>query len=224
MSHSAKENQYARPLLREACLGLQLCTAPPPPPPLGVPPWCQASPCGWSSQWGLVTQFFQDPVTLPTTFPTVSAFRKRSCRCLMVFGLKELLLWNFWLSPVSPVDCDPSFEIISPSLNSWWGLAPKANALIPSVICSFAWKLKSPGTNDRKKTADPVSCLDHGLLSLQLLRPQAHVSPRLRWCPWGFRAGRGSQLPGHLTCNHAVSFQDAYVQPCFMLTVMYTIA
>lgn len=30
MSHSAKENQYARPLLREACLGLQLCTAPPP--------------------------------------------------------------------------------------------------------------------------------------------------------------------------------------------------
>lgn len=64
-----------------------------------VPPWCQALRCGWSSQWGPVTRFFQDPVTLPTTFPAVSAFRKWSCRCLMVVGLKELLLWNFWPSP-----------------------------------------------------------------------------------------------------------------------------
>lgn len=37
--------------------------------------------------------------SLPTTFPAVLVFRKWLCRCLIIVGLKELDLRNFWLSP-----------------------------------------------------------------------------------------------------------------------------
>lgn len=36
--------------------------------------------------------------SLPTTFPAVLVFRKWLCRCLIIVGLKELDLRNFWLS------------------------------------------------------------------------------------------------------------------------------
>lgn len=127
--------------------------------------------------------------SLPTTFPAVLVFRKWLRRCLIVVGLKELDLWNFWLSS---------------AISHWLWPVIWNRFLITECLVSSGSKCKcfhslnylqpcleiEISRHQMTETADPVSCPDHGFLSLLLLWPVVHMLASLEWYPQGVRLGK----------------------------------
>lgn len=140
-------------------------------------------------------RFFHDPLTLTVAFPPLSQqywYSGNGCADVWLWlGSRNWTCGIFGRVLQSPIDCDPSSEIVSSSLDAWWALAPNVNASIPSIICSLVWNKKSPGTRWQKETADPVSCPYRGFSPVASLASGAYIS-QSQAVPTGLQTGEGS--------------------------------
>lgn len=139
--------------------------------------------------------------SLPTTFPAVMVFRKWLCRCLIVVGLKELDLWNFWLSSAVthwlwPVIWN-RFLITECLVSS--GSKSKCFHSLNYLQPCLEVEISRQQMTERNSWSSVMFW--PGFLPLLLLWPVVHPLAGLEWCPRALDWGREIRNP-ILPSNH----------------------